>query len=149
MKREELQALVTELQEIHDELSAKKNTYRNLIRLSTCITPLKVYPQYSCQVDAICTELQDYTHNKASVQDVLYEVDFLISSLRTDSSKDTMLDTLKKGYKDAKDRINDAIPDEVKEACEDTAAQLKDKNRQVKKAVKSKIRNWLLADEEE
>lgn len=149
MKREELQALTTELQEIHDELAVKKNTYRNLIRLSACITPLKVYPQYSGQVDAVCSELQDYTHNRSSVQDILFETEDLISLLNAELSKDTVLGTLQKGYEDVKDRINDAVPDEVKEACEEAATQLKDRSRQVKKAVKSKIRDWLLADDEE
>lgn len=164
MGKEELQNLVSEMQDICDELSfGPKDVYSqtsSLIRLSTCMGSLKAYPCYSPMADEVLSSIQDYASAPGSLETIIAETGELISILTEEAERDSVLDTLKKGYAEAKDKVAEVIPEEVKDACkeaakqakgiyQDTAQQAKEVRKKAEKKAKSKLRSWLLSDDEE
>lgn len=160
MKKEELQKLVTELQDICDSRSSKKDPISNLIRLSTCMGKLKSYPKYSTVADEMLDMIGTYDANDPfSLELIIAHTELLISFLNDDLEKGSIPDSLKMGYEEAKNRIDAIISDDVKDACKgkaievkdvckETAGQAKNMCRKAEKIVKFKLRNWLLADDD-
>lgn len=153
MKRKELQELVTELQDISDALYSAEddvNPIANLMRLCTLMARLKSYPQYSAMVDNVLNAVETYTQdkNRAALVAVVAETEELIDFFN-EKLENSLVNTLKKGYEEAKDRIDEVIPEEVKDVCKETAQQVKDASRKVEKTAKSRLRNWLLSDDDE
>lgn len=153
MKRKELQELVTELQDISDALYSAEddvNPIANLMRLCTLMARLKSYPQYSAMVDNVLNAVETYTQdkNRAALVAVVAETEELIDFFN-EKLENSLVNTLKKGYEEAKDRIDEVIPEEVKDVCKETAQQVKDAGRKVEKTAKSRLRNWLLSDDDE
>jgi len=163
MRKKELQELVTELQNIYDELLvAPSDVYRQtslLIRLSTCMKELKTYPLYSPLADNILNAIQDYANDPGFLETVIPETMCLISILTEELERDSVMDTLKR-YEEAKTKITKAIPEEVKDTCtvaveqvknvyKDVAEQASEVRKNVEKKAKSKLRSWLLSNDEE
>lgn len=161
MKREELQELVTELEDICNSLSSNENTIGNLIRLTRCMGKMNSYPPYSIVANEMLDLIDSYDANDPySLELIIANTEFLISVLNEVLEKGSILDSLKTGYEEAKNMIDAAISDEVKDACKEkaiqvkdvckeTAEQAKDVCRKAEKMFKSKLRNWLLSDDDE
>lgn len=170
MMKQELQELVTELQDICnsllamesqsvlDPVSAQNNEIDALIRLTICIHRLKRYPLYIKKADEILDAVElyqqtySYTHQDASKKcyivhmDIVSKTEELISELNQLLEID-LLASLKKGYAEAKDTVADAIPDEVKDTYKVAVTTLHDVGRKAEKRLKSKLKNWLLSDD--
>lgn len=154
MKRKELQELVTELQGISDALYSPVEGYdtqtNDLMRLCTLMARLKNYPQYSEMADDVLDAIELYATNPDhdALMTVVAETESLTEFFK-EKLENSLVNTLKKGYEEAKDRIDEVIPEEVKDVCKETAQQVKDAGRKVEKTAKSRLRNWLLSDDDE
>lgn len=161
MRKEELQELINELQDTCDSLSSRENNINNLIRLTSCMGKMKSYPQYSTVADEMLDLIGDYDEDDPySLELIIANTELLISVLSEVLEEDSILDLLKMGYKGVKDTIYANISDEVKDAYKETATQFKDAckvkvdqakdvRRNAEKIIKSKLRNWLLSDDDE
>lgn len=153
MNRNELKVFVSELVTVRDFLlsaSSQSETFDALNRLISYMAYLKnqKHPIFSTRADDILDFIQPYKHNDAEyIQDLVSEIDSLISDINAFLDKD-VFSLLKKGYAEAKDMISDAIPEDVKETCKEAASQVNEAYKNTERTVKSKIRNWLLSDDE-
>lgn len=156
MGKEELQELLTELEDICCELSATNpgDVYSQnsvLIRLSSCTGKLKTYHVCSEIADEVFSSIQDYVNapNGRSFETIFDQTGELIDTLKIELEKDSVLDTLKKEYAETRDKVAETIPEEVKDTCKEVAKQAKELRKKAEKKAKSKIRSWLLSDDEE
>ena len=153
MRRKELQELVNELQSISDALysaTGDEDSTTDLMRLCTLMARLKSYPPYSAMADNVLNAIDTYTKKKdrPALVAVVAETEDVISFFN-EKLENSVTNMLKKGYEEAKDRIDAVIPEEVKDACEETVAQVPTAGRKMEKTAKSRIRNWLLSDDDE
>lgn len=150
MKKEELHELVTELQNICDSLSSNENQIKKLVRLVNCIKRLECYPRYNSRVNEILDAIQTYTWTSMkSIDPIIFETECLISEINESLEREPLFTTVKKGFEEVKSTIDESIPEEMKDACKETIGQVKAIGQKTQKTVKSKIRNWLLSDDDE
>ena len=135
MKKEELQRIITDLQEIKNAFETGEDKFKNLIRLASCMGDLRKYPKYFERAEGILNMIDEY---------IL--------------------------YKDVKNIISEAIPEEAKNKCGEainTASiigatvkqempkciekveQIKGTPKKFERKVKSALRNWLMSEDSE
>lgn len=148
MKKEELNELVSDLKDICRELSADGDLFDNLMRLTVSISKLKSHPIYSKVADKILNQIQACAFGLVPVSYVICYVELLIVNIDKELKKDSITTVLKSGCQEANDKIDSVIPEEVKGACKATVCQLQSASHNVEKKLKSKIKNWLLSDDE-
>ncbi|MCI8344605.1 MAG: hypothetical protein HFJ42_01265 [Clostridia bacterium] len=148
MKKEELNELLAELKDICRELSDDGDLFENLMRLTVSISKLKDHPIYSKVADKILSQIQACAFGLVPVSYVICDVELLIVNIDKDLKKDSITTVLKNGCQEAKAKIDSVIPEEVKGACKATVCQLQSASHNVEKKLKSKIKNWLLSDDE-
>ncbi len=158
MMKQELQELVTELQDVCDSLSEQhnpNNDLNNLIRLTVCMGNLKKYTLYTQMVDEILNLIQLYenTYRYSYKECYSIKVGIVLKTKELISKINQLLEvdlfaSLKRGYSEAKDTVTDAIPDEVKATYRSAVSTLHDVGRKTEKRLKSKIKNWLLSDDD-
>lgn len=152
MKRKELQELVTELQAISNALYSTTDSrvpLADLMRLCTLMARLKSYPQYSEMVDNILNAIEAYSqvNTREYLVAVVAGVEELINVLK-EKLDNSLANILKKGYEEAKDRLDEVVPEEVQDACRETASQVKGVARKAERTAKTRLRNWLLSDDD-
>lgn len=172
MRKEERQQLINELVEIKDSLldsSKHGRVFENLARLNLCMKILKedICPKYSRMADEVLETIQNYIVNDCTLGEVILATQNLIEELSKD---DSVFETMRRGYEEVKTTITDAIPEEVKVACDGMASKvgevtsditkkvkenmpgytekLKGAPHRIEKQLKSKFRDWLLDDSE-
>ena len=175
MKREELQRIVTELQEIKIDFETGGFNVKNLMRLESCMGDLRKYPKYFERAEGILNMIEDFQYY--SLNEFVYVIKRTVDILNEDietGENTTVFEIIKKGCKDAKDIVFGAIPEEVKSKCGEainTASiigagiadtvkqeipkyaekveQLKGAPKKIERKVKSKLRDWLLSEDSE
>lgn len=149
MTKQELQELVTELKEICTALSSVEDedleTFDILRRLNACMDNLKKDPLFADRADEIIYEVVRHMRDDTDLDCVVSETEKLISEIEIHC----LLSSLKKGYDKAKDTVADAIPNEVKDTYKSTANTLHNVVHKTEKRLKSKIKNWLLSDDDD
>lgn len=157
MRKEELQELITELQDICNLLSSEKDHVKNLIRLTSCVGKLKSYPEYSTVADEMLDAIETYDpKDPYSVEFIIAYAKLLISALNDKLNKGSALDSLKIGYGKLKDTIHTTVSsDEVKEVVDqlknsskEKAEQAMNMYREAEKVVKGKLKSWMFPDDE-
>lgn len=142
MRQAEKQQVVTELHEICEVLKTyEKDPSKDLIRLAYCMAKLKEDLNYSKKekADLILNMIESYTKGIMCIDNIVYEIEELIIELEKEES---VLVNLKV-------TLDEAIPEEVKDACKEKAGQIKEITKEAKKSIKTKFRNWLLSEDED
>ncbi len=155
--KEELQKLITEMQDICNSISSssKKERIKNsnhinaLIRLAYCFGKLKSYPKYSIVADESLDLIKAYDPNDPySAELIIAHTELVIYYLNKDPNESSMLDSLKIGYGEIKDIIHTAIfSDELKDVCKEKVDQAKNMYRKAEKMAKSKMKSWMSSDD--
>ncbi len=175
MKKEELQRIITDLQEIKNAFETGEDKFKNLIRLVSCMGDLRKYPKYFERAEGILNMIEEdmiYTED-----DFVYVIEKTIEDISEDVEnieEGTIFGSIKRGYKDAKNIVSEAIPEEAKNKCGEainTASiigagiadtvkqempkciekveQIKGTPKKVERKVKSALRNWLMSEDSE
>ncbi len=159
--KEELQELITEMQDICNSISSssKKDRIKNLnhinglIRLASCFGKLKSYPKYSIVADEMLDLIEAYDPNDPySAELIIAHTELVISYLNKELNESSLLDSLKVGYGEIKDIIHTAISsdelDELKDVCKEKAKQVKSMYRKAEEVAKSKLKSWLSSNDD-
>lgn len=148
---------------------------KTLMRLESCMEDLKKYDKYLERAEGTLEMIKDYEWYVK--EDFICVVERTIEMIKEDlenGEEATVIEAIKKGYKDAKDIVSEAIPEEVKNKCGEainTASvigegiantvkqeipqyvekveQLKEIPKNIGQKVKSKFRNWILSEDSE
>ena len=168
MKKEELQRIITDLQEIKNAFETGEDKFKNLIRLVSCMGDLRKYPKYFERAGGILNMIEEdmiYTED-----DFVYVIEKTIEDISEDVEnieEGTIFGSIKRGYKDAKNIVSEAIPEEaintasiigagiadtVKQEmpkCIEKVEQIKGTPKKVERKVKSALRNWLMSEDSE
>lgn len=175
MKKEELQKIIAELQEIQNDFETGGVNAENLIRLALCMGDLRKYPKHFEITERILSIIKDFQFY--SEEDFVYVIKRTVDILKKDietGEKITVQEAIKKGCKDAKDIVSGSIPEEVKNKCGEAintasiigagiadtvkqempkyaekVGQLKEVPKKIERKMKTSLRNWILSEDEE
>lgn len=171
MKKEELQRIITDLQEIKNAFETGEFNIQNLMRLASCMGDLRKYPKYFERTEGILNMIKEYM--VYAEDDFVYAIEKTIENLTAyveSIEEGTIFGTIKRGYKDVKNIISEAIPEEAKNKCGEainTASiigatvkqempkciekveQIKGTPKKFERKVKSALRNWLMSEDSE
>lgn len=151
--KEELQKLITEMQDICNFISSssKKERIKNsnhinaLIRLAYCFGKLKSYPKYSIVADEMLDLIKAYDPNDPySAELIIAHTELVIYYLNKDSNESSMLNSLKIGYEEIKNAI---FSDALKDVCKEKVEQAKNMYKKAEEVAKSKMKIWMSSDD--
>lgn len=120
----------------------EKYKTQTLMQLQSCMENLENYGKYIERAERTLEMIEEY--ELYSKKDFIYVVERTIEMIKEDlesSEEATVIEAIKKGYKDAKDMASEVITEKVE--------QLKGVGKQIERKVKSTLRNWLLSEDGE
>ena len=129
MNKNELKVFVSELSTVREALLSARSQiemFNALNKLVSYMAYLKKqkHPIFSKRADDILDAIQPHRANDMEyVKTLVSEIDLLISDINTFVDKD-VFSSFKKGYAEAKDKISEAIPEDVKDTWKEAASQI-------------------------